>query len=156
MLACPACYGERDERFHRCPHCDRWWVVLDPEPPPPPPRFTMYHLAPLWEATRMCANGFEKADHILYPCLTTQEEFITMRIAPLTREQRTLVNTCIDALDRMKVFFQSCDVRDLYGGWRDLLPAVCALLGVEAPEMPTGTGRERAVSDVIDIDWEEE
>lgn len=150
MLTCPSCGRERDERFHKCHGCDRYWVVRDPEPPPPPPHILMYHLPVLWDATRLCAGGFEKADTILYPCLTTLEEFRVMQNAPLAREQRELVWVCMRALERIKGFFETQDVADLNGGWRALVPAASALLGI-APPRPRDAADSYSTTDVVDI-----
>jgi hypothetical protein len=133
MLQCPSCGVKRDERFGKCGACDRFWVVPDPEPAPPTPPNLGYRLPALWEATRLCAHGFEKGEHILYDCLHTAEEIKKLRTAPLSRDHRALVETCLLALERMQRFHKSANAADLYGAWRELVPALLELRGSRAP-----------------------
>ncbi len=98
-----------------------------------PPVLLRFRLPPLWNATRLCAAGFERADHIEHPCAMAVDEFEKIRLGALSRDQRRQVEACLDGLERIYRFTVSHDVADLYDGWLEIIPAASELQGTPLP-----------------------
>jgi hypothetical protein len=127
MLSCPACNAPRDEQFAKCPKCDRFWVVPDTQPRTVPA--VPSQLRRLWETSRMCAEGFKRADAILAPASSLQQGFRRLLSRSLVDADRRLTTTCLSSLEKIIAFRNSANVADLNAAWKTLVPAVVKLKG---------------------------
>ncbi|MHB2020925.1 MAG: hypothetical protein ACYCW6_28645, partial [Candidatus Xenobia bacterium] len=91
----------RDDRFHKCPRCDRWWIIPDRDPPEIPPAPLGYHLPALREVSRKCAAGFERSDAVIGPSMRCLAELQKLQTQAITRPQRHLIWRCIRALEKI-------------------------------------------------------